>query len=637
MTIEKQPLVSIAMTVFNAKPYLAKTLSSLLNQEYTNFELIISDNASEDGSGEICQEFANRDNRIKYYRNTTNMGPARNSYKAVDLCSGDFIMPAADHDLYHPAFISSLLGLLQQDESVVLAYPRSIYIDEDDQAIELMPDVVDTSGLSTCQRISKIIWECGWMNMVYGLYRSTVFKTVWHTHPTIGPDHIIIAKLSLLGSIAQFNEPLFFRRRNRPVEDTQECTQRQAAWFVNSNYEALIPWTRMAYEHLKVIAESKLEDRDKEFLYEDVRKCFPTRFGQHMRKEVKQLLTEGPEILASARSFPTSFDVIKSEIARVAYICSFFYPGMTELDALIAGSISGRLDDRTKQFDVKRQFPAQPSEFVSVVIPAYNRADILTRAVISVLNQTYPVHEVIIADDGSTDDTEAVVRSLMREDNRVRFIPKLASDTKGAQAARNRGIKAATGEWIAFLDSDDEFLPDKIAKQLAVALSENVPVVHCECILHDVTTGTRTLRNTPALQGNCHASVLSGDSPTFPGMLVKKSCLAEIGFLDEHVVSYQEWETAIRLSALFPFGFVAEPLFIYNIGDSNAISAKPHKRTAEGWSYIVEKHALDVSRVAGKNALARLYKLGAGAWRRAEMPVKASLFEAKSNMLLERN
>ncbi len=335
MSAVKKPLISIAMTVFNAAPFLSKTLESLLAQVYGNFELVISDNASEDGSSEICQEFARRDNRVKYYRNTTNMGPARNSYKAVDLCSGDFIMPAADHDIYHPAFISSLLGLLQQDESVVLAYPRSIYIDEDDQAIELMPDVLDTKGLSVCQRFSKIIWECRWMNMVYGLYRSTVFKAVWHTPPTIGPDHIIIAKLSLLGSIAQINEPLFFRRRNRPVEDTQECTRRQAALFIKSNFGGLIPWTRMAYEHIKIIAESELKDEEKELLYEEVRQCFPSRFGHHMRDEISGLVREGTAILASTPPNSTSCAVMRTELAQIARICSFFYPDSIELHELM--------------------------------------------------------------------------------------------------------------------------------------------------------------------------------------------------------------------------------------------------------------------------------------------------------------
>lgn len=332
----KRPLVSIAMTVFNAGPFLTKSLESVLAQTYENFELIISDNASEDGSSEICQEFAKRDSRIKYSRNCSNIGPVRNGFKVIDSCSGDFIMPAADHDVYHPDFISRLLDMLQQDESVVLAYPRTLYIDENDHPLELLPDVIDSRGMDAYDRFCKVIWEFSWGNMAYGLFRRGAFREAWYPYPIIGCDHVFIAKLSLFGSIAQIDETLFFRRRNRPVENTQECSNRQVAWFVGSNYESHIPWTRMAYEHLKAITESELKDKEKELLYEQVRKCFPTRFGDLMRKEVMQLITEGPKNLSKVQSFPNSFDASKSELARIAHICRFFYPDIAELDTLIS-------------------------------------------------------------------------------------------------------------------------------------------------------------------------------------------------------------------------------------------------------------------------------------------------------------
>lgn len=327
------------MTVYNSARFLTKTLESLLAQDYRNFELIISDNASDDGSSEICREFAKRDNRIRYFRNSINMGPVRNSYKAVDLCTGDFIMVAADHDAYHPCFISRLLEMLQQDESVVLAYPRTFYIDENDQILQLTPDAIDTRGLDAGDRFRKCIWECFWMNMVYGLYRSAAFRTVWHAHPTIGPDHVVVAHLSLLGTVAQVDEPLFFRRQNRPVENSEEMTNRQIASFAQSNFDSLIPWTRMAYEHVKVVNESQLTDKEKESLYQEIRKCFPTRFGDAMRSETTRLITEGKQTLLGAHVYPHSCHYVKSELIRIASICRFFYPDDAELDTFLADTI----------------------------------------------------------------------------------------------------------------------------------------------------------------------------------------------------------------------------------------------------------------------------------------------------------
>ena len=615
MPTDKDPLVSIALCVFNSEHFIAKTLTSLLAQDYINIELIISDNASEDRSGEICLEFAKQDNRIKYFRNISNMGPARNTYKAVDLCSGRFIMPAADHDMYHPSFISRLLELLQQDESVLLAYPRSLYIDEYDNPIELLPDVIDTRGLNACQRFSKIIWEFAWGNMIYGLYRTPVFKEVCQVHPTIGPDHVIAAQLSLLGSIAQINEQLFFRRRNRQVENIQECTNRQLHWFVKSNNDDLIPWTRMAYEHLKVISDSNLEYTEKEFLFSEVRKCFPTRFGEQMQNEVVNLISEGTKILLKSHSSPITRAATYTELARVAGICSFFYPEIKELHdftdlgrRLVLGipqyvvPTTGHKSDTT--IGARDEIN---NDTVSVVIPAYNRAKLLARSIRSVQNQTYPVTEIIIADDASTDDTEEIVRKMSATDPRIIYL-KLPKNC-GAQAARNAGIRRATGRWISFLDSDDEFLPLKIEKQLKVALEENVDVVHCECYVQNGEADAPSLYGTRPLSGNIYARLLneSYPGPTFPGLFILKNALERIGLLDESVPSWQEWDTAIRLSKLHSFGYIAEPLFIYYLHSGQTIS-KDTRREAEGYAYIVEKHTYEIQSIVGTTALAHHYE-----------------------------
>ena len=97
---------------------------------------------------------------------------------------------------------------------------------------------------------------------------------------------------------------------------------------------------------------------------------------------------------------------------------------------------------------------------VTVVIPTYNRKGLLPRALTSVARQTRPPDEVIVVDDGSTDDTEGLVR---REFPDVRY---LQQENRGVAAARNRGIREAKGEWLAFLDSDDEWLPQKLTRQL---------------------------------------------------------------------------------------------------------------------------------------------------------------------------
>src|SRR5882757_6850477 len=97
---------------------------------------------------------------------------------------------------------------------------------------------------------------------------------------------------------------------------------------------------------------------------------------------------------------------------------------------------------------------------VSIVIPAYNRAHKLPEALKSIQAQSYSNWEVIVVDDGSKDDTAEVMRTLIAQDSRIHFIQQQTN--KGAQAARNAGIHAAKGEWVAFLDSDDQWLPESL-------------------------------------------------------------------------------------------------------------------------------------------------------------------------------
>ena len=102
---------------------------------------------------------------------------------------------------------------------------------------------------------------------------------------------------------------------------------------------------------------------------------------------------------------------------------------------------------------------------VSVIIPTYNRAHLVDRAIQSVLNQTYKDFELIIVDDGSTDNTEDIIKEFQKKDERIKYIRH--EENRGGSAARNTGIKAAKGEYIAFLDSDDEWLPIKLGRQIS--------------------------------------------------------------------------------------------------------------------------------------------------------------------------
>lgn len=229
------------------------------------------------------------------------------------------------------------------------------------------------------------------------------------------------------------------------------------------------------------------------------------------------------------------------------------------------------------------------NSLVSVIIPVYNRAGTIQRAIYSVLNQTYHHFEIIIVDDGSSEDIKQVVDRIFDAHPKIRYIRH--EKNLGAQAARNTGIKAANGEWIAFLDSDDEYLPNSIEIRLNKAKSVKVSVVHSDCIIvEEKKTGyQRGIFGVPPIEGDVYEHLLKYPAPVYPSLMIKKHVLSEIGFLDENIRAYQEWDTAIRLAEKYNFAFVSEPTFIYYCINNDTIS-KNYKNGGFGYEQIIKKN-----------------------------------------------
>jgi glycosyltransferase involved in cell wall biosynthesis len=206
-------------------------------------------------------------------------------------------------------------------------------------------------------------------------------------------------------------------------------------------------------------------------------------------------------------------------------------------------------------------------------------------------------------DDGSTDATADLTRAIARQDSRVRLVRH--TTRQGAQAARNSGMRAARGEWIAFLDSDDEFLPNSIHLRLCRARREGRAVVHSACQVRN-PDGVVAPYHVPRLAGLVHGALLKREGPVFPGLLVKRSALEGIGWLDEGIIAFQEWDTAIRLSEHHEFAFEPEPTFVYNCDTADAMS-RDLGRNGLAYEQVVRKHWRAMLRHGGPRAMADHY------------------------------
>lgn len=205
------------------------------------------------------------------------------------------------------------------------------------------------------------------------------------------------------------------------------------------------------------------------------------------------------------------------------------------------------------------------SPFVSVIIPTYNRRHTLPASIDSVLMQTYENLELIIVDDGSDDGTEEYVRTI--KDDRVKYVR--TKSNKGPSAARNLGAGMAGGEYLAFHDSDDEWMPDKLEKQMALFADKKaeIAMVYCEYTKYNgsdwLLVPTREIPFSKK-QGDIFSYLLLQPLIGTPTMVVLKEEFLKIGGFDESLLSYEDYEFTLRFSKEHRIGFVEEPLVKVN-------------------------------------------------------------------------
>jgi glycosyltransferase involved in cell wall biosynthesis len=201
----------------------------------------------------------------------------------------------------------------------------------------------------------------------------------------------------------------------------------------------------------------------------------------------------------------------------------------------------------------KRRTSHSLTEKVSVIIPTYNRAAYIADAIRSVQSQDHPEVEIIVADDGSTDDTLAIVAGFGET---LLYLP-LAHGGLPA-ATRNRGLAKATGDFVAFLDSDDLFLPHKLRLQLSVFLAHpEAGLVYSDgyYFRDDPTQPTgRLLSGLPTPSGDVLPELIRGNFIMSPALLVRRSCLEEVGPFDEdpELRVSEDYELWLRVAARFP-------------------------------------------------------------------------------------
>ncbi|MBN1427560.1 MAG: glycosyltransferase [Anaerolineae bacterium] len=224
---------------------------------------------------------------------------------------------------------------------------------------------------------------------------------------------------------------------------------------------------------------------------------------------------------------------------------------------------------------------------VSVIIPSHNRAHFLGRAIQSVLNQTYHNFEIVVVDDGSTDDTREVIEGFGAS------VHYFYQPHNGVSAARNYGIKVANGEYVAFLDSDDEFMPLKLEKQVSyLDTHPNVGMVYSSYIIVDGETNQSFYSSQSLFSGWVFRELLwkCMQGPlTTPTVMVKRSVFEQVGLFDETMDLAEDIDLWCRISRRFEITSLPEALSRIHHHPGNISTDTPPNRNLAAWLHIVEK------------------------------------------------
>jgi glycosyltransferase involved in cell wall biosynthesis len=271
----EQPKVSIGLPVYNGENFLTEALDSILAQTFTDFEVIISDNASADRTQDICREYVARDKRIRYFRNAENLGACWNQNQVIKLSNGQYYKMWAHDDLCAPEYLERCVDVLDRDPSVVLCHSKVALIDANGDLIEyfdgynrlskqLRRPMLDLDSLKTVARFRELTVP-HMCYQIFGLMRSRALKMTPLFGAYSAADNVLLTRLGLMGRFYEVPEYLFFAR-SHAQQSMQVCDNhdKYAEWWDPKNKGQLnLPRLKIFLEYWDAVNRASISWREK--------------------------------------------------------------------------------------------------------------------------------------------------------------------------------------------------------------------------------------------------------------------------------------------------------------------------------------------------------------------------------------
>jgi glycosyltransferase involved in cell wall biosynthesis len=289
--METQPLLTVGLALYNNESTISEALDSALNQSFTDFKIIISDDGSTDSSFEIASQYAKKDNRISVFRQNVNLGPYENWRELSKNVNTPYFFFLPPDDIIHPRCFENAITIHESNPNAILVFPKAVFMSYDGQVSTVSADSdIVTSNLNVKDRLIKLSTNTHACTAVYGIYKSKFLKYIPLDKHIMALDLLSLFTAAIHGDILATSEVLFYRRHREVDETPEETMSRYVRWriYTPTRYS---PYARFVIEHFKAVLKAKnISIKDKLAVIYKLSSIFGTKFQVSKKDIVLQYL-----------------------------------------------------------------------------------------------------------------------------------------------------------------------------------------------------------------------------------------------------------------------------------------------------------------------------------------------------------
>ena len=572
VTGDIKPKVSVIMACYNAEPYLKKSIESVINQTFRDLELIIVDDASSDNSLLIASREAESDNRIKVFALQKNGGAGNARNYAISKANGEWLAILDADDVFLPNKLEKQIRIADRAGSdLVLIGTDSYEIDKHGIRFSMQRYPAESKIL-----INNLVKQKRFPPHSSLMYKASIVNKLGGYDNRLCPseDYNLWLHLSQYGSFTSVQEPL--------IEYRHHITNISKA---NSGFEQLKYGFAAAICHfLRIKGYNNPLDPSNSTHWLRFENWLSWRLkdenilAYRHRKERYRM-----DYFKRSDKFLGVLQLFGVIIFDPVFLSKFIYEKIkgTSLPLRLAEEWIERDRERLKVVSTDSTDDAFTGQInhrvgkispvkVSVIMACKNSARFIREAIGSVINQTYEDIELIIIDNASSDNSVNIANQAAKEDPRIKVIS--LTENVGAGTARNIGISQAAGDWIAILDADDNFLPDKIERQLDVINKTGSDLVLIGTDSYEIDAyGNRfSLQRYPKKSEDLIFNLKRRKRfPPHSSLMYKADILRTINCYNKRYTLAQDYDLWLRISSYGRFSSVPYPLVEYRHHESN--------------------------------------------------------------------